>query len=140
MLAKVARQTVNRAIQPDECRHPWMMFRETCSFDLRFQFHRVREIAAGKQVREPVDNARRKIERFTDLTRRAAPTISDHVRSHGCAVFAVTPINFLDHCFPPIAAGKIKIDIGPAFAALVEKPFEDEMAFHRVNWRYPEAI
>src|SRR5947207_4224344 len=140
MLTKVARQPVNRAIQPDECGHPMMMFRQTGSFDLRFQFHRVREIAASKQVREPVDNARRKIERLADLTRGAAPTIRNHVCGHGCAVFAVTPINFLDHCFPPIAAGKIKIDIRPAFAALVEKPFEHEMIFHRINGRYPEAI
>src|SRR6267142_522248 len=140
MLAVISRQTVNRVIQPDEYRHPWMMFRETCSFDLRFQFHRVREIAAGKQVRESVDNARRKIERFANLTRRAAPTIRDHVCGHGCAVFAVTPINFLDHCFPPITAGKIKINIRPAFAALVEKPFEHEMIFHRINGRDPEAI
>src|SRR6478609_7178581 len=140
MLPQMSRQTVNRAIQPDECRHPWMMFRETCGFDLRFQFHRVREIAAGKQVGEPIDNARRKIERLADFTRGAPPTIRDHVRSHGCAMFAVTPINFLDHCFPPIAAGKIKINIRPAFAALVEKSFEYEMTFHRVDRRDSEAI
>src|SRR5262252_5730919 len=140
MLAQMARQTVNRAIQPDECRHSWMIFRQTCSFDLRFQFHRVREIAAGKKVREAVDNARRKIERFADLTRRTAPTIRDHVCRHGCAVFAVTPINFLDHCFPPIAAGKIKIDIRPAFAALVQESFEYEMIFHWIDRRDPEAI
>src|SRR5262245_44818184 len=140
MLSKMARQTINRVIQPDECRHPRMMFRQTGGFDLRFQFHRVWEIAAGKQVREPVDNARRKIERFADLTRRTAPTICDHVRSHGCTVFAVTPINFLDHCFPPIAAGKIKINIRPAFAALVQESFEHEMVFHRVDRRDPEAI
>src|SRR5262249_15653921 len=95
---------------------------------------------AGKQVREPVDNARRKIQRFADLTRGAAPAICDHVRRHGCAVFAVTPINFLDHCFPPIAAGKIKIDIRPAFAALVEESFEYEMIFHGIDRRDPEAI
>src|SRR6476661_7610359 len=140
MLAKMARQTVNRAIQPDESWHPWVVFRQTCGFDLCFQFHRVREIAAGKEVREPVDNARRKIERFADLTRGAAPTIRDHVCGHGCTVFAVTPINFLDHCFPPIAAGKIKINIRPAFAALVEKSFEYEMIFHRVDRRDSEAI
>src|SRR6476646_9852934 len=140
MLAKMTRQTVNRAIQPDEGWHPRMMFRETCGFDLRFQFHRVREIAAGKEVREPVDNARRKIQRFANLTRGAAPTIADHVCGHGCAVFAVTPINFLDHCFPPIATGKIKINIRPAFAAFVQESFEYEMIFHRINRRDPEAI
>src|SRR6478609_896347 len=140
MLAKVTRQTVNRAIQPDKCGHPRMMFRQTGAFDLRFQFHRVREIAAGKQVREAVDNARRKIERFADLTRGAASTIRDHVRGHGCAVFAVAPINFLDHCFPPIAAGKIKINIRPAFAALVQESFKYEMIFHRIDRCDPEAI
>src|SRR5215472_10957465 len=140
MLAKMARQTVNRVIQPDECRHPRMTFRQTGSFDLRFQFHRVREIATGKQMREAIDNARRKIQRLADLTRSAAPSIRDHVRGHGCTVFAVTPINFLDHCFPPIAAGKIKINVRPAFAALVQKSFEYEMIFHRINRGNPEAI
>src|SRR5262245_48075974 len=140
MLTQMSRQTVNRAIQPGERRHPRMIFRQTGRFELRFHFHRVREIAAGKQMRKPVDNARREIERFGDLTRGAAPAIRDHVRGHGCAVFAVTPINFLDHCFPPIPAGKIKIDIGPAFTALVQESFEYEMIFHRINRRYPEAI
>ena len=100
----------------------------------------MREIAAGKQVRKPVDNARRKIKRLADLTRGAAPTIRDHICGHGCAVFAVAAINFLDDCFPPLAAGKIKVNIWPAFAALVEKPFKYEMIFHRINRRDPEAI
>src|SRR6476620_3281242 len=55
-------------------------------------------------------------------------------------MFAVPPINFLDHCFPAIAAGKIKIDIRPSFAALVEESFEYEMIFYRINRRYAEAI
>src|SRR5262249_29942124 len=75
-----------------------------------------------------------------DLTRRTAPTIRDHVCRHGCAVFAVTPVNFLDHCFSPIAAGKIKIDIRPSFAALVQESFEYEMIFHRIYRRDSEAI
>src|SRR4030095_7825746 len=140
MLAKMARQTVNRTIQPDECRHSRMIFWQTSSFDLRFQFHGVREIAAGKQVREPVDNARRKIERFADLTRGTAPTIRDHVRGHGCTVFAVASINFLNYRFTAIAARKIKINIRPSFASLVEKSLEYEMIFHWVDRRDPEAI
>src|SRR5262249_17924692 len=74
------------------------------------------------------------------LARRTAPAIRDDVRGHGCAVFAVTPINFLDHCFTAVTAGKIEIDIRPAFAALVQKAFEDEMIFHRIDWRDSEAI
>src|SRR4029079_9287652 len=80
------------------------------------------------------------MQRFANLTRCAAPTIRDHVCSHGCAVFAITPINFLNHCFPPIAAGKIKINIRPAFAALVEESLEYEMIFYRVDRRDPETI
>ena len=115
-------------------------FRQTGLLDLRFEIERVRKIAAGKKMREPIDDARRKIERLADLARRAASAIGDHVRGHGCAVFAVTAINFLDHRFPPIAAGQIEIDIRPAFAALIEKTFEDEMIFHRIDRRDPEAI
>src|SRR4029077_7075952 len=36
--------------------------------------------------------------------------------------------------------GKIKIDIRPAFAALIEKPFKYEMTFHRVDRGDSEAI
>src|SRR5215469_3371186 len=140
MLAQMAGQTVNRVIQPNEHGHPRVVFRQTGHFDLRFQFHRVWEIAAGKQMRETIDDARRKIERFADFARGAAPTIRDHVGGHGCAVFAVPPINFLDHCFAAIAARKIEIDIRPPFSALVEEPFEYEMIFHRINRRDAEAI
>src|SRR5207249_11193492 len=55
-------------------------------------------------------------------------------------VLAVTAINFLDHRFATVAAGKIQIDIGPAFAALIEEAFEHEMIFHRINRRDSEAI
>src|SRR5260370_12837325 len=34
----------------------------------------------------------------------------------------------------------IQIDIRPAFAALVQESFEDEMIFNRINRRDPEAI
>ena len=117
-----------------------MRFRQTCLLNLRFELERVREIAAGKQMREPIDDARRKIERFTHLARRAAPAIGDHVCGHGRAVFSVPAINFLDHRFATVAAGKIEIDIGPAFAALVEETFENQMIFHRIHRRDPQAI
>src|SRR5262249_44500344 len=58
----------------------------------------------------------------------------------GCTVFTVTTIDFLDYCFPAIAAGKIKINIRPAFAALVQESFEHQMIFHRVDRRDSEAI
>src|SRR5436305_11228233 len=70
MLAKVSWQSINCAIEPDECRHARMIFRQACLFDLRFEFERVREIATGKQMGETIDNAWRKIERFADLVCR----------------------------------------------------------------------
>ena len=100
----------------------------------------MRKIAAGKQVREPIDDAWRKIQRLANLAGGAASAIRDHVRGHGCAMFAVAPVNLLDYSFPAIATGKIEINIRPAFAALIEKPFEHEMIFHRINRRDPEAI
>src|SRR5437016_6333740 len=75
----------------------------------------MREIAVREEMRKAIENARRKIQRFADLARGAAPAITDHVRSHGCTVFAVASVNFLDHRFATIAAGKIEIDIGPTF-------------------------
>ena len=55
-------------------------------------------------------------------------------------MFAVTSVNFLDDGFTAIAAGKIEIDVGPAFPALAEETFKDEMIAHRIDWRDPEAI
>src|SRR5215471_14882465 len=113
---------------------------QTSLLDLRLELEGVREIAAGKQMRKPVDDARGKVERFANLARGTATAVGDHVRSHGCAVFTVTTINFLDHRFAPVATGKVKIDVRPAFPALVEETFEHEMIFHRINRRNPEAI
>src|SRR5438132_3405877 len=39
-----------------------------------------------------------------------------------------------------MAAGEIKIDVRPAFAALIQEPFEDEMIFHRINRGDSQAI
>jgi hypothetical protein len=119
MLAEVPRQSINRAIESDERRHPRMIFRQTSLLDLRFELERVREIATRKQMGKTVNDARRKIERFPNLASRAASAITDNIRCHRGAVFAIAAINFLDHCFAAIAARKIQIDVRPAFAALV---------------------
>ena len=100
----------------------------------------MREISAGKQMRETIDDARRKIQRFADLARRAAPAITDHIRGHRCAMFAIAAINFLNHRFTAIATGKIEIDVRPAFAALVQKTFEDKMIFDGIDRSDPQAI
>src|SRR5437667_4580724 len=91
-------------------------------------------------MRETIDDARRKIQRFADLARRAAPAITDHVRGHGRAMFAIAAINFLNHGFATVAAGKIQIDVRPAFAALVQKTFEDKMIFDGIDRSNPQAI
>src|SRR6266542_4062482 len=126
-------EAVNRVIEPDERRHPRMILRQTSLLDLRFQFHRVREIAVCEQMREAIDGARRKIQRLADFARGAASAIADHVCGHRSAVFAVAPINFLDHRLAAIATGKIEIDVWPTFAALVKESLEDEMTFDRIN-------
>src|SRR5690349_16787104 len=89
---------------------------------------------------ETIDNARRKIQRFRNLARRAAAAITNHVRSHGCAMSAIAAINVLNHRFAAIATREIEVDVRPAFSALVQKTFEDEMVFHRINRSNPEAI
>src|ERR1700731_2584831 len=91
-------------------------------------------------MREAIENARRKIQRFADLARGATPAVTDHVRGHGRAVFAVAPVNFLDDRFPTVAAWKIKIDIGPAFAAFVQETFENQIAADRIDRCDPKAI
>src|ERR1041384_2454127 len=91
-------------------------------------------------MRKPIKNVRRKIQRLADLARGAAAAIRDHVRGHGRAMFAVTPINLLDYTLTPIAARQIEIDIGPAFPAFAEKALEDEIVADRIDRRNAEAI
>ena len=117
-----------------------MRFRQTGLLDLRLQIERVRKIAVRKKMREAIENVRRKIQRFADLARGAAAAISNDVRGHGRAVFAVTPVNFLDHAFAAIAARQIEIDVGPAFAAFAEKTLENQMVADRIDRRDAETI
>ena len=117
-----------------------MLLRQTGLLDLRLQIERVRKIAVREKMRKAIENARRKIQRLADLARRAPAAIGDHVRGHGRAVFAVAPVNFLDHALAPIAARQIEIDVGPAFAALAQKTLEDEMIAHRIDRRDAETI
>src|SRR5205085_7562342 len=140
VLAEMPRQTVDRLIQRDERGHSRMRLRQTGLLDLGAQVEGVREIAAGEQVREPVEDVRRKIQRFADLARGAAAAIRDDVRGHGSAVFAVTPVNFLDHALAPIAAGQIEIDVRPAFPAIAQEPLEDEIVADGIDRRNAEAI
>ena len=121
------RQSVDGLVKGDERRHARMRFRQTSLLDLRAKVERVRKIAAREQVREPIKNVRRKIQRLADLARGAAAAVGDHVRGHGGAVFAVTPIHFLDHAFAPIAARQIEIDVRPAFSAFAQEAFKDEI-------------
>src|SRR5205809_803798 len=91
-------------------------------------------------MRKAIENARRKIQRFADLTRGAPPAVTDHVRSHGRAVFSVAPVNFLNDALASVAAGKIEIDIGPTFPAFIQEPFENQIVTDRIDRRNAEAI
>src|ERR1700730_7143658 len=140
MLPEMARQSVNCVVEPNECRHSWMFLRQTGLLDLRLQIERVRKIAIRKQMRKSIENIRRKIQRFADFAGGTSPAITDHIGGHGGAVLAIAPINFLNDRFAPIAARKIEIDIGPAFAAFVQKPLEDKIITDRIDRRDAEAI
>src|SRR5207237_7997265 len=96
MLAEMPRQSVDRLIQTDERRHSRMRFRQTGLLDLRLQIERVREIAVREQMREAIENARRKRKGFTDFARGAAPAVCNDVRGHGRALLAVPAVTFRD--------------------------------------------
>src|SRR5918992_294736 len=115
MLAEMTGQPVDRLIKRNEGWHARMRFRQAGLLDLRSEIECVREIAAGEEMGEPIQDILREIQGFADLTSRAAAAISDDVRGHGRAVFAVTPVHFLDDTLAPVAARQIEIDIGPAF-------------------------
>src|SRR5436309_15693779 len=112
-----------------------MRFWQTSLLDLRLEIEGMREITVREEMRKAIENARRKIQRFANLACGAAPAITDHVSGHGRAVFTVTPVNFLDDRFAAVAARKIEIDIGPAFAAFVEEPLETQIVTDRIDRR-----
>ena len=116
-----------------------MSLGQTRLLDLRLEIEGVRKIAVREEMRETVENVRRKIERLADFARRTAPTISDHVGGHGRAVFAVAPVNFLDDALAPIAARQIEIDVGPAFAPFAQEALEDEVVAYRIDRGNPET-
>ena len=64
----------------------------------------MRKIATGEQVGKAIDDAWRKIQRFTDFARCAPAAIGDDVRGHGGAMFAVAPVNFLNNALAAISA------------------------------------
>src|SRR5689334_21713439 len=88
---------------------------------------------------KPIENIRRKMERFPNLAGRASAAIGDHVRGHGRTMFAITPINFLDHALASVTAGKIEVDIRPAFPPFAQETFEDELVAHWINRGDSEA-
>src|SRR5204862_7007111 len=120
MLAKVPWQSINRAIESNERRHARMILRQASLLDLRFELQCMGKIATGKKMGKTVDDARRKIGRFSDFPRCAASAVTHHVRGHRGAVFAVAPINFLDHCFASLADAEIDQDIGPSYTTFVQ--------------------
>src|SRR4051794_6465370 len=117
MLAEMPRQSVNRLVKRNECRQSRMAPGQSGLLNLRPQIECVRKISTGKEMRKTIQNVRREVQCLPDLTRCTPPSIGDDVRGHGGPMFSVTPIDFLDHTFPAIAARQIKIDIGPAFSA-----------------------
>jgi len=132
-------QSVDRAIKRNKGWHPRVRFRQTGPLDLRLEVERVWKISVRKKMRESIEDVGGKVQRLPDFAGRASATIRNHVRGHGRAVFAVASVNFLDDAFTPIATRQIEIDIWPAFAALAQKTFEDEMIFDRINRRDAET-
>ncbi len=59
--------------------------------------------------------------------------ISNNIRSHGRAAFAVTAVNVLDNFFALVAAGQVEIDIGPLAAFLRKKPLKEKFHADRVD-------
>ena len=117
MLAQMARQTVNRAIEFNEGVGARMMAGQTSLLHLGGEFEGVRVIAIRKQIGKSVDDVVGDVQRFADFARGAASAIGNDVGGHGRAVFAVTAINFLDDALTPVAAGQVDVDVGPALAA-----------------------
>src|SRR5687767_4241565 len=140
MLPEMPRQSVDGAIQRDEGRHAGMIGGKAGFLDLRAQVHGVREIAIGEERGKAIQNVPLKIEGLANFTRGAAATIGNDVRGHGCAVLAVTLVNFLDHPLAPITAGQINIDIRPAFTSFAEETFEKQFAADRIAGGDAEAV
>src|SRR5690606_40706304 len=93
-----------------------------------------------KQARKTVDRLLRKMKHFSQLANRAPSFVSNDVRRHRRPVLPVTPVNFLNHRFPPIAARQIEVNIGPPFPPFAQKPFEQKLLPDRIHGRDAETV
>src|SRR5581483_693475 len=79
-------------------------------------------------------------QRLAHLASGEAAAISNYIGCHGRALLAITAVYMLDHAFALVAAGQVKIDVGPLAALFGEKSFEKKVHFDGIDSRDPERV
>src|SRR5450631_130299 len=87
-----------------------------------------------------VERFRIEAQRFAHFARGHAVAIGDDVGGHGGAALAISLVNILDDFFALVAAGQIKINVGPLAALFGKEPLEEQFHAHGINCRDAERV
>src|SRR5436309_1956004 len=101
---------------------------ETGGAEMRCQrILRILVLPCTDELGQPVEHIEIKAQDFSNFARGRLAAIGDHIRRHRSAEPAVTFVNILNGPFALIAAGKIKIDVGPLAAFFGEESFKQKL-------------
>ncbi len=96
-------------------------------------------VAAGGELRHPVERGRRQVEHLAHVADRALHAVADHVRDHRRTFAPVLRVDVLDHLLAtPVLDIQVYIRRFGALAA--EKPLEEQVHPNRVDRGHPEAV
>src|SRR3954463_3184856 len=76
---------------------------------------------------DAVESVRVEVEGLADLACGGASAIGDDVGGHGGAEFSVMLVDVLNDTLALVAAGKIKVDVGPLAALFAEEALEKQV-------------
>src|SRR5580692_1063884 len=100
----------------------------------------VAEFPGGNSGRNFRKRFRIEPERLAHFARRHTVAVSDDIRSHSRAALAIAPVNILNDLFTLVAAGQIKIDVGPLAALLRQKALEKKLHADGIDGRNAQRI
>ena len=140
VLAEVARQPrdllAESEIKPDAA----IVFREPRFGGAVLQRVEVGgELEVRQQPREAIELGLRQAQDLSDLSRRRAGAVGDHVGGHRGAARAELRVDVLDDLLALGAAGQVEVDVGPGLVAVhvrplfAEEALEEQAHAHRVD-------
>src|SRR5512132_2427689 len=83
------------------------------------------EFPACDRGRDFVESIRIEAQRFSHFASRALTAIGDDIGGHCCSALTVALIKILNDTLPFVAAGEVKVDVGPLAAFFRKEPLKE---------------